>query len=106
MSKDLNLEKTARKNDLMTSFIILGFLFLIALVFNRERIYGDAAYYLFQLVNDKRFVIEHNRFIEPVIEFIPYLLVKYSVNLKYVILAASLNEWLYYFVCFLVLAYA
>ena len=105
MKQNIALDKRVRKNDFIISFIIIFIFFFFALFFYRERLYGDVSFYLLQLINEKRFVIEHGRFIEPVIEIIPYLLVRYAVDLRQVIIAASLNEWLYYFICFLVLAF-
>lgn len=90
-----------RKSLLFLGLAVFTVLLIFACYFRIERLYGDSAYYLFQLVNDVRFVIEHNRPISYFVQFIPLLLVKNTFPIDTVILWFSINEWLFLFMCFL-----
>lgn len=90
-----------RKSLLFFGLAVFTVLLLFACYFRIERLYGDSAYYLFQLVNDVRFVIEHNRPISYFVQFIPLLLVKNTFPIDTVIFWFSVNEWLFLFMCFL-----
>ena len=93
-----------KKFKLMGSLLLLPLLFM-AVYFNQERLYGDSAYYLFKLVNERTFNIEHKRPIGIIVEIIPLFLVYMHASMRSIILAFSINEWLYLVLSFAVLAY-
>lgn len=82
-----------------------GLIFLLDALFFRQRIVGDTAYYLFRIVQDQDFVIEHGRPLSVVSQWIPVLLVKAHAPMDWVMWAYSINEWLYYFILFIILEY-
>ncbi len=86
---------------LFTSGLLLLLLLMVDLFFYKEKLYGDASYYLFQIVNDKGFAIEHRRPIAILIELFPLLLVKLKASLDLIILFFSINQWFYLFSCIL-----
>lgn len=93
------------RNTIIISSIILLIWLCFAAFFSAERLYGDSAFYLFQLVNDTRFVIEHDRPSSVFMQVIPYMLTVSNASLSQIILWFSLNEWLYYAIAFLFLAF-
>lgn len=87
-------------------FYFLGVLSLVfSIIFAFERIYGDAAYSLFTLINEERLVMISSRPISMIIEMFPFLFVKMGISIDKIILAFSLNEWMWYFFCALILFY-
>ena len=92
-----------KSNSEKSIFVIISFLFFaFAVYFNAERIYGDAAAYLFSVINSQSFQIAHNRPASLFIEFLPVLLIKLHLGLRHIILAFSINEWLYVFISSLI----
>lgn len=87
------------------SWFILAVLFVASIIFARERLYGDSAFYLFQLVNGKRFVIEHLRPVSVFAQWIPLALVYLKAPMSSVILAFSVNEWVYLFLSYVIIAF-
>jgi len=63
-----------------------------SLFFGFDRLYGDAAFYLFDVINDLRFSIAHHRPAGYLIEFIPLWLAKNNAPMEQIILWFSLNE--------------
>jgi hypothetical protein len=80
------------------------FLLYFDIFFYIEKIYGDSAYYLFQIINFKRFAIEHARPASIFIEIIPLLLAKKGIAMDQILFWFSIGIWIYYFVCGLILA--
>jgi hypothetical protein len=90
---------------LLPGVLILVFWLVLSVFFQVERLYGDSAYYLFQLVNDERFVVEHGRPVSVLIQWIPYILTINHIQLSDIILWFSLNEWIYWLIWFCILAF-
>jgi len=87
-------------------FYFLSILSLVfSLVFAYERIYGDAGYTIFTLVNSEHFVMISSRPISMVVEILPLLMVKMGISIDKILLVFSFNEWLWYFLCALILFY-
>jgi hypothetical protein len=76
-------------------------LFVLSVLYCRERLFADGAYYLVQLINDHSFAIEHGRFIAVATQVWPWLAVKLGLPLKAVVLAYSAGDILYYYLIFL-----
>lgn len=93
------------KRFLFAGYFCLATLLFFAVYFNVERLYGDSAYYLFRIINDKRFIIEHHRPIAVIIEIFPYILSRLSASVSTIILSFSLNEWLYFATSFVIIAH-
>ncbi len=63
-----------------------------SLYYGFDRLYGDSAFYLFDVINELKFSIAHERPAGYLIEFIPLLLAKNNVSMEQIILWFSLNE--------------
>jgi hypothetical protein len=90
-----------RKAILWTAGVLCIVYFSLSLVFYPYRIYGDSAYYLFRIINNLALNIEHARPVGALIQIIPLLLAKGNAVLEYILMGFSLNEWLYFTLCFL-----
>lgn len=73
---------------------------VLAMVFYRERIQSDSAYYLFHLVDGESFRVEHQRYILACSQFLPLLGVKLGLGMKGVMLLYSLNHVLWFYLLF------
>ena len=82
--------------------IILG---ILSYAWADIRLYGDAADYLFRMVNENGFFIIHSRPASIFIEWLPVLLIKSGASMNLVIKALSMTEWLWMFGNFLFFAY-
>lgn len=76
----------------------------LSFIYRLDRLYGDSAYYLFNVINELKFSIAHNRPSGYLVEFIPLFLVKHGSDMKTIIEWFSYNESLV-LVGFAVLAY-
>ncbi|TND09444.1 MAG: hypothetical protein FD123_1250 [Bacteroidetes bacterium] len=74
---------------------------IMAVIFFRERIAADAAYYLLQVVDSENFRIEHQRFILGASQALPLLGVKIGLSLKAVMILNSLNPVIFFYGLFL-----
>ena len=82
------------------------FYFLLCIIYYKERlIYTDNSYFLFRIVNDESFAIFHLRWVGILTQWIPLLMVKLSIPLKYVAIGFSLNLALVYYITYLVFRY-
>lgn len=89
-------------------YIAWGWMLLMLVldvVFYRQRLLGDASFYLFQVVNNEKFNIEHLRPISVVSQWIPLLLTYAQAPMQWIMVSYSFNEWLYFFLLFLLLLY-
>ena len=88
----------------LSPILFIGLITLFyAVYFAYERIYGDAGYYLFRLMNDDRFIIEHRRFIGVVVEVLPWILMKFGASVNNIVMFFSINEWLWFAGCCILL---
>ncbi|HET6991795.1 MAG TPA: hypothetical protein VFJ43_10745, partial [Bacteroidia bacterium] len=67
-------------------FLIMA---IFAVVFAQERFQADGAYYLFKVVNNGQFQIEHQRFILAVSQILPLIGVKLGLSLNAIIILNS-----------------
>lgn len=74
---------------------------LLAIVFYRERIQSDSAYYLFHVVDTENFRIEHQRYILAFSQFLPLVGIKLGLGMKAVMMLYSLNSILWFYLLFL-----
>lgn len=74
---------------------------VLAVIFFRERIAADGAYYLLQVADSENFRIEHQRFILAVSQVLPLLGVKLGLSLKAVMMLNSLNPVVIFYLLFL-----
>lgn len=58
----------------------------------RERTFLDAAYYLFHLIQEKRFIVEHQRYVLAISQVLPLVAVWLKLPLKWVMMVFSLNQ--------------
>lgn len=66
--------------------------FAFSLYYGFDRLYGDSAFYLFDVINELKFSIAHQRPAGYLIEFIPLILAKNNASMEQIILWFSLNE--------------
>jgi hypothetical protein len=94
------------KNQTPLLIFFCSFIFLLfAVIFYIERLYGDSAYYLFQVIDSKKFITQHGRPASVFVQAIPLFLTKLSAPLNTIILFFSINEWLYFFTCIIFLRF-
>jgi hypothetical protein len=60
--------------------------------FRLDRIYGDAAAYLLDILNKYQFIIFHNRPSSIIIEWVPVILAKMHQSVDYIIIGMSIGE--------------
>lgn len=87
------------------SWLIILALGAAAWVFRDNRIYGDAALYLFEMVQREGFFIIHGRPSSVFIEWLPVLCIQQGASMSMLIQSLSLAEWIWTSSCFLLLAY-
>ncbi|TVR38627.1 MAG: hypothetical protein EA392_09130 [Cryomorphaceae bacterium] len=90
-----NSKKLSKPADLF-SLVLAGFTILIALVFFRERLYADAAYYFFHAINAQSFHIEHGRLVLAISQLVPLGGLYLGLELKQLAILASLGNALFY----------
>lgn len=83
---------------------ILAVLGVFAVVFARERLYGDSAIYLFWLSQTENFQILHLRPSSYFTQWLPLLGMKAGAEMNTVIVLHSLSEWLLVSLSFLLIA--
>lgn len=77
-------------------------LIILAIVFSEERLLADSGFYLFKVVNQESFWIEHNRFILLFSQILPCLGVKIGCSLKTLIILYSVGHVLFFYSLFLI----
>lgn len=96
--------RTPKPDFSRTYLIYTHFYFLaagiLALIFYRERIQSDAAYYLFHVIDGAGFHIEHQRFILAFSQFLPLLGVKLGLSMKIVFILNSLNPIIWFYLLY------
>lgn len=90
--------------DVITNlcFFVLAFL---AVYFFQERLIADSGYYIFQVINNKSFWIEHQRLVLAFSQWLPLIGVKIGLNLKTILILYSLNHVLFFYLIFLISRY-
>lgn len=83
-------------------FFVFPILIIYSVVFAYERLYGDSAGYLFQLIHHGTFNIAHNRPSSVFVEWLPLLMVKLDIPLKYILYGFSVAEFAYFFAWYFV----
>jgi hypothetical protein len=69
-----------------------GIWFYFSYIFRFDRLYGDAAAYLFNIINELKFSIAHQRPAGYLIEFIPLILARSNASMESIIAWMSFNE--------------
>ncbi|CAN5189275.1 hypothetical protein BH09BAC5_BH09BAC5_04260 [soil metagenome] len=78
---------------------------IFAIVFANERFQADGAYYLFKIVNNGEFQIEHQRYILAVSQALPLLGAKLGLSMNSIIILNSLNNVVFFYLVFLYAVY-
>jgi hypothetical protein len=87
--------------------IFFAFYFFLALLFFKERtIFIDCANFSFDLIQNKNFVFPLGRWASFFTQIIPLLALKWGVSLSFFLKTYSLSIALFYYVVFLIIAYA
>lgn len=77
----------------MMPALLAGIIWLyLSFFFRLDRLYGDSAFYLFNVINDLKFSIAHRRPAGYLVEFIPLFLAKRGSDMKTIIEWFSINE--------------
>lgn len=73
--------------------VLAGLIWLtLSFIYRLDRLYGDSAYYLFNIINELKFSIAHYRPSGYLVEFIPLYLVRHGSDMKSIIEWFSFNE--------------
>lgn len=84
-------------------FLAYGFMLALSVLFYKERmVVPDAAYYLFHIVKDNTFTIQHYRFIAIATEVFPLLARRLELPLQHIALIYSMGFVIYYALCYAV----
>ncbi|HEX7411877.1 MAG TPA: hypothetical protein VF298_07025, partial [Bacteroidales bacterium] len=79
-------------------FILLA---LLSVFLYRERIYADAGYYLFNVVNSGSFWIEHDRYVLAISQLLPLTGVWLGLSMKPILIMYSVGHVLFFYLLFL-----
>ncbi|MGZ5243932.1 MAG: hypothetical protein ACXWDO_08150 [Bacteroidia bacterium] len=103
----MSMQPFVLKKNIYDAIVNLLFLALLALtiVFAEERLLADSGYYLLQVINNESVIIEHNRFILMLSQWLPLMAVKIGLPLKQVILLYSIGHWLFFYLIYLICRY-
>ena len=95
---------TILKNNIIEHvlFIVLG---VSAIYFFEERLLADSSYYIFKVIDNESFWVEHNRFILFFSQFIPLIGVKIGLTLKIVLYLYSIGHIIFFYGIFLLARY-
>lgn len=85
--------------------ILFLFLGILAVFFFKERLYADSSYYVFRLIDNSSFWVEHSRFILVFSQLLPLLGVKLGLSLKSVLILYSVGHILFFYTIYLVSRY-
>lgn len=93
-----------KKNDfyIHALFIALG---ALSLIFAQERLFADASYYFFKVVNYSSFWVEHDRFILIFSQWLPLFGEKMGLSLNTLILLCSIGHVLFFYFAFILCRY-
>lgn len=83
-------------------FILLG---ILAIIFYNERLYADSGYYIFKVINNENFWVEHNRYILILSQLFPLIAIKIGLGLKAVLYTYSVGHVLFFYCIFLISRY-
>ncbi len=79
------------------AFIAMGALFVLAVLFYKERIlFADAAFVAFHLINDKKLAIQENRYGSFITQVVPLLGQKLHLPLKAILIGYSISFNLFF----------
>jgi hypothetical protein len=85
-----------------TFFLLMA---IFAIVFAKERFQADGAYYLFKIVNNEDFQIEHQRYILAASQVLPLLGAKLGFSMNAIFILNSLNNVVFFYLVFLYAVY-
>jgi len=82
---------SAHRDDLM-AYLALSFLAASAMYFAQERLYADAGYFLVRVIDEEGFHVINQRWLMPLIQWLPLLGVKLGLPLKGITVLYSLGN--------------
>jgi hypothetical protein len=85
--------------------MMFAVLMALSLLFYEERLLTDSGYYVFQVINNGTFHVEHHRFILILPELLPLLAMKAGIGLKGILCIYSVGHVLFFYVLFLIARY-
>lgn len=80
------------RNWLIVYLLAVAGWLLLSIVFRMDRLYGDAAFYLFNCINELKIFIAHDRPVSFVVQWIPLLLAEYKADINLIVAAFSFSE--------------
>lgn len=80
-------------------------LFVLAILFFRERLFVDSSYYIARVINSKGFWVEHNRYILAFSQWLPLVGIYLGLNLKKILILYSVGHVLFFYIIFLLARY-
>lgn len=96
-----------RISQVLPYFYLLfwGIMLVFALLLSKERMFLDASYYLFHLLNRANFVIEHQRISLFFSQVLPVVGINLGLSTKWIIYLFSLNQVLFFALLFGIIRY-
>lgn len=98
--KQLSFEKFCQN----FGYVFFALLLVLNCILMEYRLADDSSIYYFNILTEKWFVIEHERYFSYFTQWIPVLLVQFKTDPLMVLYACALNEWLIHFLCFILIS--
>lgn len=97
--------KTLKAEKFYLILFWLSYTFLCVYFFLERSTYSDNSYYLFEIIQNKAFCIQYDRYFSVLTQILPLTAVKLHLSLKAVLLAYSLNAVFLYLALFLLIRF-
>lgn len=77
----------------------------MAIYLYQERLLADSSYYIFRVIDNESFWVEHNRFILVFSQLLPYIAIKLGASLKTILYLYSIGHILFFYSIFIIARY-
>ncbi len=106
-SRTMDTSQRILKTLAKLSLAALGILFILGIIFYKERVLlMDASYYLFTIINEGKLFPEGGRYGSLITQVLPYLGQKMHLPLKTLMLLYGMSFYLFYFTVAILLVYS
>jgi len=99
------MNQTNLKNPARISLAAMAVLCIGALVFYRERLFADTSFSAFNIINNKNFYIENQRYGSFIPQLLPYIGTQLHLSLKIILIGYVLSSNLFYLLIAALLVY-
>jgi len=77
-------------------------LFVMAVILYQERLFADSGYYIFRVINESSFWIEHDRLVLAFSQILPLCALWLNAGLKTILITYSIGHVLYFYLIFFI----